>query len=168
MNTVLDDAEQRIAPAADRQRTLHKEIVDGMREEIGKAHYASAKGWLTKQEQAIAQTYQPFLDRIAGVQSQTTVPLPRAAQASINEMMTLCEAGPRQLRDGLNGWEKLSPPFLPDGRTIDPNLRGTWVMGIRQCLMSGEDILNRLEILKIYIENAIRDHRWPDAPGRDV
>lgn len=163
---VLDEAERRLPADADRRRALHREIVDGMREEIGLAHYAAAKGWLVKQEQAIEKTYRPFFDQLAHLQCQTPIPLPSDVRTWLKELEDLMRTGPRMLRDGLDGWDRLTPPLMPNGQELDRNLRGTWVMGIRQNLMSGEGLFNRLDMLRIYIENSIKEHQWPTRPDK--
>ena len=163
--TVLDEAEKRFPAEAERRHALHGEIVEAIREEIGTTHYASAKSWLLKQEQAIEKIYRPFLNRLLGLQAQTTVPLPAEAARWLKELGDLCLVAPRQLRDGLTGWEKLTPPFGPNGQDLDLNLRGLWVTGIRQCFLSGEGCYLRLEALKAAIEAEIDRHHWPARIG---
>lgn len=159
----LDEAEQRLPADADRRRTLHREIVDTMRQEIGTTHYTNAKGWLTKQEQAIATTYQPFMDRLLSLQTKTTVPLPSDVAGWFRELGSLCVIGPNQLRQAIDGYDKLAPPLMPNGQ-LDRNVRGSLVAGIRQSLLSGEGLFNRMEMLRTYIENSIQEHRWPSLP----
>ena len=161
--TALDDAEKRLPADADRRRTLHRDIVECMRQEIGPAHYEQAKQWLTKQEQAIATTYQPFMARLLSLQTQTTVPLPATVAGWFRELSDLCLTGPRMLRDGLTGYDKLTPPLMPNGQ-LDRNLRSAWISGIRQSLSSGEGLFNRLEMLRTYIEGSIKEHQWPSVP----
>ena len=161
---VLDEAEQRLPADLARRRTLHREIVDAMRQEIGPAHYEQAKQWLTKQEQAIAATYQPFMDRLLSLQAKTAVPLPAPVAGWFRELSELCVSGPRQLRDAMNGYDKLAPPLMPNGQ-LDSNLRGSLVAGIRQGLLTAEGIVNRLDMLRIYIEGSIREHGWPLGPN---
>lgn len=161
---VLDEAEQRLPADLARRRTLHREIVDAMRQEIGPAHYEQAKQWLTKQEQAIAATYQPFMDRLLSLQAKTAVPLPAPVAGWFRELSELCVSGPRQLRDAMNGYDKLAPPLMPNGQ-LDSNLRGSLVAGIRQGLLNAEGIVNRLDMLRIYIEGSIREHGWPLGPN---
>lgn len=161
--TALDEAERRLPADADRRRTLHREIVDTMRQEIGPAHYEQAKQWLTKQEQAIATTYQPFMARLLSLQTQTTVPLPATVAGWFRELSDLCLTGPRMLRDGLTGYDQLAPPLMPNGQ-LDRNLRSAWISGIRQSLSSGEGLFSRLEMLLTYIEGSIKEHQWPSVP----
>jgi hypothetical protein len=161
----LDEAEQRLPADADRRRTLHRDIVESMRKEIGPAHYEQAKQWLTKQEQAIAKTYQPFMARLLSLQTKTTVPLPANVAGWFRELSELCVTGPRQLRDALAGYDQLAPPLMPNGQ-LDCNLRGSLVAGIRQGLLNAEGIVNRLDMLRIYIEGSIREHGWPSVPDK--
>jgi hypothetical protein len=60
MNSVLDDAEARIAPAAATAQTLQEERLDAMRMEIGRQHYERAKLELPKLEHFIATTAAHF------------------------------------------------------------------------------------------------------------
>lgn len=163
--TALDEAEQRLPADADRRRTLHREIVDTMRQEIGPVHYAQAKQWLTKQEQAIAKTYQPYMERLLSLQAKTTAPLPAEVGPLFRELSELCVTGPRQLRDAIDGYDKLAPPLMPNGQ-LDRNLRAAWISGIRQGLLNAEGIVNRLDMLRIYIEGSIREHGWPTGPDK--
>lgn len=160
----LDEAEQRMPADLARRRMLHQEIVDAMRQEIGPAHYEQAKQWLTKQEQAIAKTYQPFMDRLLSLQAKTTVPLPATVAGWFRELSELCVTGPRQLRDAIDGYDKLAPPLMPNGQ-LDRNLRAAWISGIRQNLLNAEGIVNRLDMLRIYIEGSIQEHGWPLGPN---
>ena len=160
----LDEAEQRLPADADRRRTLHRDIVESMRKEIGPAHYEQAKQWLTKQEQAIAKTYQPFMARLLSLQAKTTVPLPATVAGWFRELSELCVTGPRQLRDAIIGYDKLAPPLMPNGQ-LDRNLRAAWISGIRQGLLTGEGLFNRMEMVRTYIEHSIQKHGWPLGPN---
>lgn len=161
----LDEAEKRLPADADRRRTLHRDIVESMRQDIGPAHYEQAKQWLTKQEQAVEKIYQPFMDRLLSLQAKTAVPLPAPVAGWFRELSELCVTGPRQLRDAIDGYDKLAPPLMPNGQ-LDRNLRAAWISGIRQGLLNAEGIVNRLDMLRIYIEGSIREHGWPTGPDK--
>jgi hypothetical protein len=54
---------------------------------------------------------------------------------------------------------------MPNGQ-LDRNLRAAWISGIRQGLLNAEGIVNRLDMLRIYIEGSIREHGWPSVPDK--
>ena len=160
-NTVLDDAEQRIAPAVATARTIRQERIDAMCEEIGRQHYTQAKDQLPKLERAISETYRPFLERVATIQAQSKVPLPLAVQPWLREMATLCDTVPNTVRAGIEGWDRLTPPIWTDGKSVDITMRAELIGGLRQCLRNWDGIQGRLNDLTAQAERYFQESGWP-------
>jgi hypothetical protein len=160
----LDEAEARLAPAADRARGTRREIIDSMREEIGRAHYEAAKVTLPEMERAITKIYRPYVERVARIAEQANVPVPAGMRGLLQELVRLCESWPQQLRQGIDGWDRLAPPIWKDGRSLDLMQRGDLVSGIRAALMTGGRWQENLENLTQQIDRYIRESGWPAVP----
>lgn len=159
--TILDHAEARIAPATDQARTTRTEIIDAMRDEIGRQHYTQAKDQLPKLERAISETYRPFLERVATIQAQSKVPLPLAVQPWLRDMATLCDTVPHAIRAGIEGWDRLTPPIWTDGKSVDITMRTLSIVNIRQCLRNWDGVQGRLDSLMAQVERYIQESGWP-------
>ena len=159
--TILDHAEARIAPATDQARTTRNEIIDAMRDEIGRQHYTQAKDQLPKLERAISETYRPFLERVANIQSQSKVPLMLAVQSWLREMGMLCDTVPNAIRAGIEGWDRLTPPIWTDGKSVDINMRTQLISSLRQCLRNWDNVQGRLNDLTAQVERYIQESGWP-------
>src|SRR5207249_11708997 len=90
-NTVLDDSEKRLAAASAQARTGQNDIVESMRAEIGGQHYTQAKVQLPELERVLADTYRPFLARVASQEARAKAPLPAPVKAWLTDMATLCD-----------------------------------------------------------------------------
>ena len=163
MTTILDDAEQRIAPAIAAAQTRQKEIIEGMREEIGRSHYEQAKKQLPELERALAETYRPFITRLASQEVRSKSPLPSPVKAQLTEMATLCDTVPRTTRTGIEGWDHLTVPLQKDGRSIDISVRAKWVHDIRFCLKNWDGVRSGLNSLKGQVELYVQESGWPAA-----
>lgn len=160
-NHVLDDAEQRIAPARAAAHTRQKEIIDGMREEVGREHYAHAQVELPKLDKFIAKDSRPFLDHLVRISQQATTPLPPFVLAWVNELNEHCVSGTNWVREGIDEWNRLAPPFLPSTQQIDQRRRGAEVASLRTKLMSWSGKASRLRDLRAWIEQYIAESGWP-------
>ena len=161
---ILDEAEGRIPSVHKTAQEFRDQSIDAMRDEIGRAHYTRAKDELPKLERAIKETYRPFLDRIAHIQTQANTPLPAEMLKWLREMATLCETVPQTIRNGLEGWDRLTPPIWTDGTSIDITARAQLVSTIRSCLRNGDGVAARLDALKAYVEHDIQARGWPASP----
>jgi hypothetical protein len=162
--TVLDEAERRLPAEADRRRTLHREIVDGMRTEIGVNHYQEAKEQLPKLEEFITKHARPYLDRMVRLSHGATVPLPSYILAYVRELETTCATGTDWVRAGVGDWDRLAPPLIPDTQQIDHNRRAGEVDSIRRRLMNWNGKESRLRDLMTHINNYLKDSNWPVSP----
>ena len=161
-STVLDEAEQRIAPAATTAKTLRQERLDAMYQEIGHQHYEQARVELPKLEHFIAKEIRPFLARVASIGQRARNPLPTQVLGWINEMGTLCDSAPTTIRAGFDKFDRLTPPIGKDGR-LDPNERMRLVYHIRVCLRNWDGVQGRLAELKALTENFIGKSGWPTS-----
>lgn len=161
MMTILDKAEGRIPSVYKTAQEFRAQSIDAMRDEIGRAHYTQAKDQLPKLERTIKETYRPFLDRIAHIQTQANTPLPAETLKWLREMATLCETVPNTIRNGLDEWDRLTPPIWTDGKSIDVTARAQLVSNIRSCLRNWDGAASRLDALKAYVERYIQESGWP-------
>ncbi|TKB91783.1 MAG: hypothetical protein E8D41_09925 [Nitrospira sp.] len=159
--SILDHAEARIAPATDQARTTRNEIIDAMRDEIGRQHYTQAKDQLPKLERTISEIYRPFLERVATIQAQSKVPLPLAVQPWLREMGMLCDTVPNTICAGIEGWDRLTPPIWTDGKSVDINMRTQLIGSLRQCLRNWDGVQGRLDDLTAQVERYIQESGWP-------
>lgn len=160
-STILDDAEQRLAPAAATAQTRQREIIEAMREEIGRQHYAQAQVELPKLERFIAEDVRPFPERLVRISQQAKTPLPSSVLAWVREMHETCENGTRWTREGLDEWARLAPPFVPNTQQLDMMRRKTEVASLRTKLMNWNGRQSRLRDLRAYVERFIRESDWP-------
>lgn len=163
-NTVLDDAEARVAPAAASVQDRRREIIDALRDVIGCELYQAAKVTLPEMERAIAKIYRPYMERVAHILAQAGVPVPAAIRGLLQELVRLCDSWPAQLRQGIDGWDRLTPPIWKDGRSLDLMQRGALVSGIRAALMTGGRWQENLENLQRQIDRGIGESGWPAVP----
>ena len=163
MNSVLDDAEARIAPAAATAQTLQEERLDAMRMEIGRQHYERAKLELPKLEHFIANNSRPFLARLVKISQRAKNPLPSQVQDWIKEMVQLCDSVPNTIRAGVDGWDTLTPPIWTDGKSLDVNERARLIYTIRVSLRNWDGVQGRLETLRQQVEHFITSSGWPTA-----
>ena len=161
MSSILEQAEARIAPAAATAKARQTEIVEAMREEIGRKHYHAAKQQLPKLEQAMGEIYRSFVARVATMEARAKAPLPEVVKSRLREMMTICDTVPNTVRNGIAGWDGLTVPLQPDGRTIDANLRATWVHDIRAHLNNWDGARGLLDSNKGQVEMYIKEANWP-------
>ncbi len=162
-NTILDDAEQRLAPAAATAHTRQQDIIEAMREEIGRQHYEQAQGQLVELERVIANTYRPFLARVGTIAAKAKATLPSQAQGWLIELATHCDHSPQQVRRGLDAYTKLQVPLWKDGKTVDETARRTLVAVIRQDLRSWDGKRSFMEQRKGQVEEHIKHTGWPAA-----
>jgi hypothetical protein len=165
-NTILDEAEQRISSANTDVQATRTQIVESMRDEIGRQHYEQAKMKLEELERAITKLYRPFADRVEQIQQQTRAPLPSDIRGWLQEMRTICDTVPTTIRAGIEGWDRLTVPWQADGRTLDIPTRANLIYNIRVSLRNWDGAVSRLDSLKIYVENYIRDSGWPSSAPR--
>lgn len=163
MNTILDEAEARIAPAVATAQTLRQEWIALMREEIGRANYETAKVKLRELEGAIATIYRPFHARVVAIQAQTQAPVRDDMRGWLRDMMDVCARAPQTLRDGIAGWDGLTVPLQLDGRTLDTEVRRKWIYEIRNCLRNWDNQLGHLEVLKALVDRRIAEDEWPQT-----
>ena len=160
-NTILDDAEERVSDAHAHTKTTQTQIIDAMREEIGRQHYAQAKVTLPELERAMAKTYRPFVERVTGISAQAKAALPPDVQGWLRDMMTACDTVPTVVRQGIDGWDRLMPPIWKDGRSLDLAVRAQLVHDIRFCLRNGDGRQGSLDNLQAQVEHYIMDSGWP-------
>jgi len=165
-NTILDDAEQRIAPTTATAQTVRQEQLAAMQQEIGRPLLDQAKIELPKLEHVIAKDIRPFLARVASIAQRANTPLPIYVQNWLSEMNTLCESPPRTVRSGIDAWPQLTPPIWIDGTSLDLNERGRLISHMRFCLHNFDGVQGRLEVLKAQTEHYIKESGWPAGqPG---
>ena len=165
-STILDDAEARLAPAAASAQTRQREIIEAMREVIGRPHYEQAKVELPKLEQFIAKESRPFLDHLKRISQQKKTPLPPSVMAWVREMSDACMSGADWVRAGIDEWDHLAPPFVNGTQQIDERRRTTEVASLRVKLMNWNGRRSRLRDLKVWIERYIQESGWPATqPG---
>jgi hypothetical protein len=163
MSNVLEDAEQRIAPAAATAQTIQRERIQAMREEIGPQHYVQAQVELPKLEQVIAKDIRPFLEYLVRISQQAKTPLPPSVLDRVRELQELCESGARWVREGIDEWERLTPPLVRNTQQLDTGRRGTEVASLRTKLMNWDGKRSRLRDLRANIEQYIQESGWPAA-----
>jgi len=161
MSTILDDAEARIAPATARARATRAEIIEGMREEIGRQHYEQAKVELPKVERVIAKEVRPYLDRLTRLSQHATAPLRSDILAYARELETACATGTDWVRAGIDEWNRLAPPFVNGTLQLDLTRRAEEVGSIRMKLKSWDGRESRIRDLMAYINNYIQEGGWP-------
>jgi hypothetical protein len=165
-STILDEAEQRIAPTATTAQAVRQEQLAAMYQEIGRPLLDQAKVELPKLEQFIAKDSRPFLARVASIGQRAKNPLPQYVQAWLTEMVLLCDSVPNTIRSGIEGYAKLSVPIWTDGKTLDINERARLIAQLRFCLRNWDGVQGRLTDLRIYTEQYIRESNWPaEQPG---
>ncbi len=162
-NTILDEAEQRMAPEADQARTTQAAFIDSMRDEIGRQHYEQAQGQLVELERAIAHTYRPFLARVGTIAAKSKVTLPAPVTGWLTELSTLCDESPQQIRRGLDAYTTLQVPLWKDGKTVDETARRTLVAVIRDDLRSWDGMRSLMQQRKSQAEAYISHTGWPAA-----
>lgn len=64
------------------------------RAEIGPSCYVQAKKQLPELEWAIADTYRPFVARVASQEAWAKAPLPAPVKAWLTDIMTICNTVP--------------------------------------------------------------------------
>lgn len=87
-----------------------------------------------------------------------------ALDRTIQMKMRLCDSWPAPLRQGIDGWDWLTPPIWKDGRSLDLMQRGALVSGIRAALMTGGRWQENLENLQRQIDRGIGESGWPAVP----
>jgi hypothetical protein len=162
-NTILDDAERRLAPAAATAQTRLQEIIEAMREEIGRQHYDQAQGQLVELERVIAHTYRPFLNRVGTIAAKSKAPLPAQVQGWLTELATSCDQSPQQVRRGIEAYTTLQVPIWKDGKTVHEHMRRELVGRIRQDLRCWDGMRRFMEQRKGQVEEHIKHTGWPAA-----
>jgi hypothetical protein len=166
MSTILDHAEARIAPAALAAQTRQREIIEAMREECGLKHYTEAREQLPKLDHVIATESRPFLDQLTRISQQKNAPLPPSVSAWVRELADACFSGTRWTREGIDEWERLTPPCVPGTQQLDMLRRAVEIDSLRRKLMNWNGKLSRLRELKASIEQYILESNWPaPQPG---
>jgi hypothetical protein len=164
MNTILDQAAQRVDAVQTNAHTRRHDLIEAMREEIGRQHYQRAKDQLPKIERAIQETYRPFLNQVTTIAAKAKASIPAQVQGWLREMDVLCESIPRQVRAWIDGWDALSPPiWWKDGKSLDMAVRGSLVHGIRTSLNSWDGCLTSLKNLTGRVETFIAQSGWPSS-----
>jgi len=74
-----------------------------------------------------------------------------------------CNGAANQIRSGLDGWDRLTPPIWKDDRSVDVNMRAALISGIRAQLQSWNGRLNLLRQRKSWTEDWIEKSGWPAA-----
>jgi hypothetical protein len=161
MSTILDDAEARIAPATERARATRAEIIERMREEIGRQHYEQAKVELSKVERVIAQEVRPYLNRLTRLSQHATAPLRSDILKYVRELETACATGTDWVRAGIDEWNSLAPPFVKGTLQLDLTRRAEEVGSIRMKLKSWDGRESRMRDLVAYINQYIQESGWP-------
>jgi hypothetical protein len=165
-NAILDQAEQRVDAVQTTAHTRRQDLIEAMRDEIGRPHYQRAKDQLPEIERAIQKIYRPFLNQVATIAAKAKASLPAQVQGWLREMDGLCESIPRQVRAGIDGWDTLAPPIWTDGKSLDMAVRGSLVHGIRTLLNSWDGCLTSLKNLTGRVETFIAQSGWPsNQPG---
>lgn len=162
-NTVLDDAEKRATDATAHAHTTQREIIETMREEIGRQHYQQAKVELPKLEQFIATHARPYVDRLTRLSQRAPVPLRSDILAHVRELQEACASGMDWVRAGIEDWDRLAPPLMPGTQQIDLMRRGAEVDSVRRRLMNWEGKESRCRDLMAYIDNYIKESGWPTS-----
>jgi hypothetical protein len=163
MNTILDQAEQRVDAVQTNAHTSRHDRIEAMREEIGRQHYQRAKEQLPKIERAIQETYRPFLNQVTTIAAKAKAFLPAQVHGWLREMDVLCESIPRQVRAGIDGWDALAPPIWKDGKSLDIAVRNELVHGLRTSLNSWDGCLTSLKNLTGRVETFIAQSGWPSS-----
>jgi hypothetical protein len=163
MSQILDDAEQRIVPAAAAAQTRQREIVASMREEIGRQHYEHATVELPKLEQFIAKQVRPYVDRLMRLSHHAPAPLPPRILEKVRELQEGCASGTDWVRAGIDEWDRLAPPFVPGTQQLDTRRRTAEVDSLRKRLRNWDGRQARLRELMAHIDDYIKDTAWPSG-----
>lgn len=161
--TILEQADQRATTATAHAHTAKADIIDAMRREIGYPYYEQAKGHLREIEGAVRITYRPFLAQVAALAAKSPTPLPAQVLGWLKEMAETCDQAADQIRRGIDGWERLTPPIWKDGKHLDEAVKQARIFLIRQDLRSGDGKLSGLHERKAWIGTYIQQSGWPAA-----
>lgn len=166
MSDLLGDAEGRVPGYAAARKAEHDLAVAMVREEIGLANYETAKGQLPIMEKAIREDYQPWMARIMRI-GQETGDYPDPIRQAVEAIGKMCEAGPRQLRQGLQMYEGLTyADFVwKDGRSVDINQRAWIIAQISRLLRSFDGLLSAMKSQRGQAETFIQQAGWPRRSG---
>jgi hypothetical protein len=162
-NTILDQAEQRVATGAQTVRGQEAQIIDEMRREIGLEHYVEAKRQLPFLEGAMARTFRPWLHQLAALEAKSGTPLPGLIRSYVEQLTKQADSAPAQLRAGIQDYEALSVRAMlwTDGRSVDRVVRAGLVLKIRAALRTHDGRLSAMENMKASIEAFIVENGWP-------
>lgn len=163
-SSILDAAEARLAPGVAAAQTSRKAILESMRDEIGRQHYEHATVELPKLERFIEHEMRPWLARLSAIHAKAKTPFPSNVHAWLSETATLCDSFPNQVRGGIDAWERMVVPIWTDGHSVDLTARAMLVASIRQSLRSWDGASGRLEHLRAYVEQYIKESGWPASP----
>ena len=161
--TILDAAEQRLAPAAATAQTRQRDLIQAMREEIGPQHRAQAQVELPKLEQFIEKDIRPFRDHLVRISQQAKTPLPPSVLVWVRELNETCESGTRWVREGIDEWERLTPPLVRNTQQLDMGRRAIDVTSIRRKLMNWDGKRSFMEQRRKQVEDYIKQSGWPAA-----
>lgn len=155
MNTILDSAKEHSDVVIAKTKATQAEAVEAMRAEIGPQHYRAAQKQLPVIEQAIQQTYAPFLAEVTTIRFGLSVPSQvRQWCADLESTFTV----PDSLRRGISSYEQMQVPiWAMDGRSVDSNQRAAVIAGTRTLLMCHDGCLTHLDTRKRQIESYIRE-----------
>ncbi len=160
---ILDQVEARITGAKTTTHAEHAAVIACMKQEIGPQHYEQAKQQLPLLEQVINTDLLPFVSRLRALAMKAGTPLPTQIQQKLSQMEEACVTGPRQLRDGMKGFEQLRYEDLlwKDGRSVDVMVRASLIASLRQLLKSHDGLLSYWRSEQRQIEDWLRESHWP-------
>lgn len=163
-NTVLDDAGQRVGAAKAAAQTRQKEIIESMREEIGRQHYQRANLELPKLEQFITKHARPYLEHLTRLSQHAPAPLPSGILVYVRELESLCLSGTDWVQSAISEWDRLAPPFEANTQRLHLARRTTEVASIRTRLMNWEGKESRMRVLMTLIDTYVEQSHWPASP----
>jgi hypothetical protein len=90
-------------------------------------------------------------------------PLPTQIQQKLSQMEEHCLNGPKQVREGITGYEQLRYEDLlwKDGKSVDVMVRASIIAGVRQSLKTWDGMLSYWRIEKRQIEDYLKNSHWP-------
>ena len=167
MTDLLTDAEQRGSAYRTATQAEHAAAVASVREEIGLANYEAAKQQLPIMEKAIREDYLPWVARITRI-AQETGDCPAVLRSAVEAIAKMCEAGPRQLREGIAAYDRLEftrDLAWKDGRQVDVNRRAEYIGRTQRWLRSWDGLLSAMKSQRGQAETYIREAEWPRRAG---
>jgi hypothetical protein len=162
MDAILDLTQRRSDTMQETQRANQDAAVERWKDEVGRPLYAEAKRLLPEIETAIRETYRPFVERLTVIATRHHLPTPQ--QRQLIDLLNLCDALPRQIRDGLAYWERTDYKALSlRSGEIDLTAWPSRAYHAKQGMKSALSALMALEQQKQQIESFLSRASWPTA-----